>query len=388
MTADLEHQRALPMVALEIGPLGEHAHTGIGNVTKRLTIELLNDRTVDGRFFFGRQMIPRSLVEKVVTLHGFPLLSWIIGRCDFDQQLEYIENRPLIAIYTNHKWYRRLFPFEVIIIHDLTTTVTPQYQVASTVEFWESRLAADMATSDLIVCCSASTEQDVRTYYPQLHYIPSIVSLLAPSSSRTQPKSLSAWREQKCEPYVLVLGTLEPRKNVGFVLDFLSNNRNVFAEAKFVFAGRWGWGDTIDELIKRYGLEAEVSRGLIRFTGFVSDDVRDALIEGALGVIYPSRYEGFGLPIVEAFQFGSPVVTTLSSSLPEAAGELAYYFDMDSPPSFGTALTRLLRERDSEGSENTKEARRKWVEPLTWSATYERIRDAALQIWSDRYGGE
>lgn len=388
MTGDLEHQNALPMVALEIGPLGEQAHTGIANVTKRLAIELLNDKRVDGRFFFSRQMIPRSLVEKVVTLHGFPLLSWIMGRCDFDQQLECVANRPIIGIYTGHKGHRRLFPLEVMIIHDLTTIVTPQYQVASTVEFWESRLAADMATSDLIVCCSASTEQDVRTYYPQLNHIPSIVSLLAPSSSRTRPKVSSARREQKCEPYVLVLGTLEPRKNVGFVLEFLSTNKDVLAEAKFVFVGRWGWGDTIDALVKRYGLEAEVSCGLIRFTGFVSDDVRDALMEGARGIIYPSRYEGFGLPIVEAFQFGLPVVTTLSSSLPEAAGELAYYCDMDSLPSFGTALMRLLRERDSEGSERIMQARRKWVEPLTWSATYERIRDAALEIWHTRPSGE
>lgn len=388
MTRHVEYQNALPLVALEIGPLGEQAHTGIGNVTKRLAIELLNDKTVDGRFFFCRQMIPRGLIEKVVTLHGFPLLSWIIDRCDFDQQLEFVPNRPVIGIYTNHKWYRRLFPFEVMIIHDLTTTVTPQYQVANTVDFWESRLAADMATSDLIVSCSASTEQDVRTYYPQLNYIPSIVSLLAPSSSRTRPKSLSTWRERKCEPYILVLGTLEPRKNIGLVLDFLSNNKDVFAEAKFVFVGRWGWGDTIDALIKRYKLEAEVSHDLIRFTGYVSDDVRDALIEGARGVIYPSRYEGFGLPIVEAFRCGLPVVTTLSSSLPEAAGELAYYFDMDSLPSFGMALTRLLRERDGEGAVKIMQARRKWVEPLAWSATYERIRDAALEIWRTRPGGE
>jgi len=332
-------------------------------------------------------MIPRSLVEKIVVMHGFPLLWWIIGRCDFGQNLECATNRPVIGIYTNHKWHRRLFPFEVMIIYDLVTVVTPQYQVASTVEFWESHLAADMATSDLLVCISASTEQDVRTYFPQFKHIPSIVSPLAPSVSQTLPKSFGIEPAEKCEPYVLVLGTLEPRKNVGFVLEFLSNNRDVFCEAKFVFVGRWGWGDTTDALVKRYRLESEVSHDLIRFTGFVSDDVRDALIAGARGIIYPSRYEGFGLPIVEAFRLGLPVVTTLSSSLPEVAGELAYYCDMDSPPSFGTALMRLLRERDTEGSERVMEARRKWVEPLTWSATYKRIRDSALEIWQTRRSG-
>jgi glycosyltransferase involved in cell wall biosynthesis len=374
----------LPIVALEISPLAEQLYTGIPNVTRHLAIELLNDRSVDGRFFFNRQMIPTSIIQKIVKLNGFPLLPWMVGRCKFNQPLEFLESCPIIGIYTNHKWHRRLFPFEVMIIHDLTTTVTPQYQVPSTVEFWESRLAADMATSDLIVCCSASTEKDVRTYYPQLKHIPSIVSQLAPSSSRITAASLPALQNEKREPYVLVLGTLEPRKNVAFILEFLSGNRDVLRKAKFVFVGRWGWGDTIDALVGRHGLEAEVSNGLIRFTGFVSDEVRDALIAAATGIVYASRYEGFGLPIVEAFRFGVPVVTTLSSSLPEAAGDLAYYCDMDSPASLATALMHLLQESDGKGSARIMEARRKWVESLTWSATYRRIRDSALEIWRQR----
>src|SRR3954469_23696394 len=103
-----------PILALEIGPLAELHHTGISNVTKRLAIELLCDNDVEGQFFFHRSMIPRNLVEKIVQLDGCPMLRWALGRCAFPSEALDDGDRPLAAIYTNHKWHRRLFPFEAL----------------------------------------------------------------------------------------------------------------------------------------------------------------------------------------------------------------------------------------------------------------------------------
>ena len=335
-------------------------------------------------FFFNRTQIPRSLVEKLVTLDGGEILWWLGGRAQY-QSIELPDpNRDTIGIYTSLKWHRRLFPFEVQIVHDLTTVVTPQFHGVDTVEFWQGRLFSDMASSDLIVAISQSTERDIRTYFPALREIPCIVAHLAPSTTLTPPPV----EKEAIEPYVAILGTLEPRKNVEFVFDYISRHKDVAESVVFVFIGRFGWGATIDQFLDRYNVRSLMERRRIRFAGFVSDSVRDHLLAYARAVIYASRYEGFGLPVIEALSYGVPVITTFSSSLPEAGGSVATYCDVSDPKAFARSLNEVLdisrHETDNACQEMAAE-RRAWSAGFSWNRTYLEIKNAALRIQSGRH---
>lgn len=110
--------------------------------------------------------------------------------------------------------------------------------------------------------------------------------------------------------------------------------------------------------------------------------VRDRLVAELVCVVYPSLYEGFGLPVLEALRFGTPVITGRSASLPEAGGDQAIYCDLTSTEEFEAAVNQCLverRKRMAGGHHFEAEARRRWASAFTWQATYERIRDAALE---------
>jgi glycosyltransferase involved in cell wall biosynthesis len=188
--------------------------------------------------------------------------------------------------------------------------------------------------------------------------------------------------DNKCVDYVLVLGTIEPRKNVRFVFQCLSEHRELLRRYKFVFVGRWGWGESAQKLLQTYDLLDDASSNAIVFTGFVSDAARDALMAYARVVVYPSRYEGFGLPVIEALSVGTPVITSYSSSLPEVGGDVTIYCDISSSQQLYQALEEVaIKHTMSEHVEEGKRhARITWARSFSWNETFRKIKDAALEL--------
>jgi glycosyltransferase involved in cell wall biosynthesis len=206
---------------------------------------------------------------------------------------------------------------------------------------------------------------------------PEFAPLTAPDSGKVQPLPPA----RKPVDYVLVLGTLEPRKNVKFILDCLADHPEILSDTKFVFVGRWGWGAATHEVIEDLGLAEHVAKGRIVFAGFVSNEARDQLVASARLVVYVSRYEGLGLPVIEAFRYGTPVLTSYSSSLPEVGGDQAYYCDIDSPSSLYESLTAILSEKQPEQARQTRLA---WASKFAFKDSYRRIKDAALAATQDK----
>jgi glycosyltransferase involved in cell wall biosynthesis len=364
-----------PIIWLDLSPMGERQHTGISNVAKFLARVLLADREVEGRFFAGRSEIGRDLVEHLIALDGGEIIEWLRQRQSGGFHCGADDNRRCAGIFTAAKAQRRLFPYEVQIVHDVTTIVTPQYHDAGSLRFWNRQIYRDAMTSDLIVAVSQSTLDDLHAYVPETLQKPAIVAHLAPCI--VDPPARAAHPLKK--PYIVVLGTLEPRKNVGFVLECLGERPEWLSRATFVFVGRWGWGETTQDLIARHGLGPAVERQDIIFTGFVEDRARDALIVNSTLVIYISRYEGFGLPVIEALHCGAPVLTSYSSSLPEAGGDQACYCDFDSSQEFFGALERIFAAESGDDVQNRRMARKAYARRFTWEATYDRIKNEILK---------
>lgn len=122
---------------------------------------------------------------------------------------------------------------------------------------------------------------------------------------------------QAGQNYLLHVGTLNPRKNLGFLIDIFAAVVKKFPDYKLIITGKYGWYyEGLFEKVTKLGLEKKVI-----FTGYVRDQDKPALYNGATLFTFPSLYEGFGLPPLEAMACGVPVVASNASSIPEVIGE-------------------------------------------------------------------
>jgi glycosyltransferase involved in cell wall biosynthesis len=142
----------------------------------------------------------------------------------------------------------------------------------------------------------------------------------------------------KEEPYILSIGTSQPRKNLLSLVRAFSQISNKIPH-KLVLAGPPGSDQqTIDELIRTEGLESRVS-----CLGYVSDNDKDILLNNADLFVYPSVYEGFGLVILEAMSYNVPVITGNNSALPEAAGDAAILVDVKNTTKIAESIEMVLK---------------------------------------------
>jgi glycosyltransferase involved in cell wall biosynthesis len=123
--------------------------------------------------------------------------------------------------------------------------------------------------------------------------------------------------------YILTVGTIEPRKNHISLIKAFKELPSEFRNYKLVIAGKYGWG--CEEFIK-YRTDNKLNERVI-ITGYVNDSDLVNIYNGAELFVYPSYYEGFGMPVIEAMRCGLPVITSKTSSMPEAAGPAAKYID-------------------------------------------------------------
>jgi alpha-1,3-rhamnosyl/mannosyltransferase len=149
-------------------------------------------------------------------------------------------------------------------------------------------------------------------------------------------KKLGLSIDRKNGGYFLFVGTLQPRKNVHRIIEAFSSLPKEIQQAyPLVIAGREGWSSeaTVEKLKKL------ITAGVAHWLGYISFSDKVVLLQTATALVFPSLYEGFGLPVIEAFASGLPVITSNTSSLPETAGEAAYLVD----PLDTEALTEAMK---------------------------------------------
>ena len=194
--------------------------------------------------------------------------------------------------------------------------------------------SAAMLRSNTILTVSESSAHDIwRTFRRRSTVIPPVFTDLARSAdTQLIPGDLVG------RTYIVYNGGLDPRKNVPNLLAGFAIAARQWQDLCLVIVGN-GYAK-FDATIEQLG----ISRRVVR-TGYVDDDVRWAIVKEAVGVAYPSLYEGFGLPLLEAFAVGTPVLTAANSSLPEVAGNAAIYVEPSDPASIAEGMLLM---RDSE----------------------------------------
>lgn len=133
--------------------------------------------------------------------------------------------------------------------------------------------------------------------------------------------------------YILTLSTLEPRKNMRILIEAYNNIADK-VNYDLVLAGRKGW--KIDDLLNKYGAKKR-----IHITGFIEDEHLAAVYKNAMCFVFPSKYEGFGLPPIEALSLGVPVISSDAAALPEVLMDSAIYFRSNSQEELETVLSEL-----------------------------------------------
>ena len=233
----------------------------------------------------------------------------------------------------------------VVTIHDMSLRMYPRYHPLRRVLLNLPLVDLAAKRADAIVTVSESAKHDiVRLYALNPDRVHVVHEAAAPSFHRvTDPAELDRVRRRYglADRTVLYVGTIEPRKNLPKLVEaFASRRRAGELPHQLVCVGPYGWlSRGLEDVIRR----SKVADA-IRFTGYVPFEDLPALYSLAEIFVYPSMYEGFGLPVIEAMACGAPVVTGRAAALAEVGGDAVEKVDRIDADGFGEAMVRLARD--------------------------------------------
>jgi glycosyltransferase involved in cell wall biosynthesis len=221
---------------------------------------------------------------------------------------------------TEHLLPRLKTTRSVFTLHDLIFQFDPDSHKPLNIAFLKTMMPRFLKAADAIIAVSECSKRDaINLYGIRADKIHVIYEGVEPRFTPiTNPDRLSHVRAKYHLPdrFILHVGTIEPRKNLPLLFEVAAQTKE-----HIVVAGQLGWlTDPILAQVKELGVEDRVT-----FTGFIDDDDLPALISTANVLAMPSKYEGFGLPILEAMACGTPVVASNAASLPEVGGDAALY---------------------------------------------------------------
>ncbi len=284
---------------------------------------LNHEATVIGR----HATTARILFLHFSNLRGNPVLNWLPSDIDLFHASNQVRNPP-----RNRKLTTTL--------HDLTCWVMPEMHRAATVA-GDKRFAQQIVGhADGVIAISQSTRRDAIEH---LRLAPEKIEVIYSGVSEAffnpRPEGIDDVKRKYglAKPYLLFVSTIEPRKNVDGLLDAYEGlGDELRAEFELVLVGSIGWAEpaTIARL--------RSPSPSVRYLGYVPEEDLPSLTAGAAVCVYPSYYEGFGLPVAQALAAGVPVLTSHGSSLPEVAGDAAVYVDPRSSSDIRDGIRKLL----------------------------------------------
>lgn len=240
-----------------------------------------------------------------------------------------------------------LHPPTVVTIHDVGYRAFPETHTARRRLELELTTRWSLRAARHVITISHATKRDLINWYgadPQRITVTHLgcSSIFTPPADPHVVAAVTAHYGLGQRPYLLYIGTVQPRKNLSRVIDALALTIAAGYDLDLVIAGKRGW---LSEPIERRAGELGITNR-VHFTGFVADADLPALLAGALAFVFPSLYEGFGMPVVEAMACGTPVITSTSSSLPEIAGDAALLVDPLDTNAIAAAIMRLSDDHD------------------------------------------
>ena len=357
-------------IAIDARPASDAEPTGVGHYTRRMLSHLPAampaDELVAWHPHTGGSDLPRApnLTEHVSRIPG--VLEPVWRRLEVPRLEGMVRFDALLA--TNFLPPPTRSDAVVLVVHDLAFEVMPEAGPGFG-ERWRRRFDGWLRRSAAVIVPSANAKADLlqrhRIDDGRVHVIPHGADPYeAPGDDEVQ-RVKSGFGIGG--PFALFVGGIEPRKNLDALVDAFARVGD--PEPWLVIAGgRTHWAPQGTEALRaKVETLPERLRQRVVLTGYVSDDEKRALLAGATMLAYPSRYEGFGFPVLEGFSAGVPVLTSSAASLPEVAGDAALLVDPDDIDAIAEGLVRLFGDPDLR--ERLVAAGRERLATFSWERT-------------------
>ena len=331
---------------IDISVLNDKQRTGIGNYTYQLINGLLKINATDKFILFGFATFRTYNYLKNIDLGKYPNAELKIIKLPARsfrtafllwQKLNWLPVEKFIGqvdLFHSFNWYMppQGSGKKVATVFDLTSVLYPRWHEEKTSQLDTVRFKRIARYADLVLAISKSAKDDFSKLKPkgrmEIIY-PAADSLYNPKINREG--TARVLQKFNLQPgFFLSVATLEPRKNLkNLVKGYLESKLDI----PLVLVGKIGW--------KNEGLENLTNHKNIKMLGFVSNEELKILYQQALCVAYPSFYECFGIPVLEAMNCGTPVITSNTSSLPEVCGDAALYVDPESIKEISRTLIKI-----------------------------------------------
>lgn len=305
--------------------------------------------------------LPGVFFRKCWDWFDYPPLNMLTGNADF-------------YIFPNFIPLPVSKGIRIITVHDLAFMRYPETLEPQNLYHLKSNFSNQLFQSDVVFTVSEFSKKELLTFFPKykgkVYITPNGISS-AFLKGRSLPLDLGIKSKYNLpEHYILFVGTIEPRKNLIFLLRVFEKIRKKFDSIGLVIIGQKGWKVSSFFTV----LEKFQYRDDVLLPGYVESEDLPHIYKGASVFVFPSLYEGFGIPPLEALSMGVPVLTSEIESLQEVLGEFAQYLSLeDSVDHWAEKALEMIRKK-----KNTQSPERlhSWLEKFTWEASAHKIKRA------------
>lgn len=286
--------------------------------------------------------------------------AWVVGRSDAARHSDLWHG----PHYTMP--HRGVTP-AVVTIHDLTFFTNPEWHERSKVAFFRRAISYSAQHARVLMTISEFSARLLDEIVPV--HAPVVVTPLGVDLERFQPRGdddATLFHDHQLSlefPFIFFVGTFEPRKGLDVLLTAFEEIARQDGEVELWLAGQPGWGvGPLDSQLATHPFRQRVRR-----LGFVDEELLPALFRHARAVVYPSRGEGFGLPVIEAMACGASVVTTEGTVMAEVAGQSARLVPVGDAAALAASIAEVLDSSESDRDTWAQRARAR-AEHFTWEA--------------------
>ena len=270
---------------------------------------------------------------------------------------------------------------KISIVYDMVAKAYPETMEMKTKILLGSTLKSSVKRADRIITISNAAKNEIIKYY---NIPPDKITVMPMGVEREYSPNTDGIGIIKDKygingDYFMYLGTLEPRKNIDTLIKAYDILRHRTADApQLVIAGKKGWSyESIFDLTEKLGLKDNVI-----FTGYIDRDEIPVLLSGAKAFVFPSVYEGFGMPPLEAMACGCPVIASDVSAMPEVIADAGILCDPNKPEEFADAMNKICS--DSALAEKLKEKGIKRAGEYTWDNAAEIFAKTIKELYHEQ----